>query len=390
MVKKKNRKEVGIYVHIPFCLKKCRYCDFLSTPTDEAEKERYVQAVLQEIASYQEVAKAYQVRTIYFGGGTPSLLNPSLICDILEKIAKVFSISDRSSLEITLEVNPKTANREKWKQYKAMGINRISIGLQSTHDDELRLLGRAHSYADFLETYTQARECGFHNISIDVMSALPGQTLEKYEETLQRIVELNPEHISSYSLIIEKHTPFWELYGEGKACEKDLPDEVLDRKMYERTKEIFSLHGYERYEISNYAKKGFESKHNSSYWQRIPYIGIGFGASSFFEDQRFHNPLQMQEYIRVAGNSEKRKREVEHIGTREAMEEFMFLGLRMQCGIEKAAFYKSFGKQIEQVYGEVLEKLEKQGVLRQNEFCVFLTDYGIDVSNLVLSEFLLE
>lgn len=390
MDERREKQELGLYVHLPFCVKKCRYCDFLSAPATKEMQERYCQALLTEIESYASVAEQYHIRTIYFGGGTPSLIEEEWIGRILEKICHVFSDTNKQDTEITLEVNPGTVNRQKWNAYEQMGINRISMGLQSSHEEELRLLGRVHSYGDFLKCYEDARAQHFSNISVDIMSALPGQEIGAYRETLERVVKLSPEHISSYSLIIEPETAFWQEYGPSMPKEKSLPDEETDRMMYALTKNMLEAHGYERYEISNYAKPGFESKHNSSYWTGIPYIGLGLGASSYFEGKRYCNCRQMDEYLHCAKDWEKRVEQVEEIGRKEAMEEFMFLGLRMTKGIAVSRFFENFHESVYERYGSVIERLKEQKLLQDNGTNIWLTDYGMDVSNVVFSEFLLD
>ena len=385
-----EKQDLGLYVHLPFCVKKCRYCDFLSAPATKEMQKKYCEALLKEIESYGFAAEQYKIRTIYFGGGTPSLLEEEWIGRILEKICHTFSDIDKKQIEITLEVNPGTVNRAKWKAYEQMGINRISIGLQSSHDEELKLLGRVHFYSDFLQCYEDARAQYFSNISVDIMSALPGQTIDTYRKTLERVVELKPEHISSYSLIVEPETEFWQEYGPGMPKENVLPDEDTDRKMYILTKEILKASGYDRYEISNYAIPGFESKHNSSYWTGVSYIGLGLGASSYFQGKRYCNCSHMEQYLQCASQKEKRVEQVEVIGRKEEMEEFMFLGLRMTKGIENAKFLQRFQEDIYTVYGSVIERLKKKNLLQENGTNIWLTDYGIDVSNSVLSEFLLD
>lgn len=390
MAERTKKKELGLYVHLPFCVKKCRYCDFLSAPATKEMQKNYCMALLSEIESYERLSETYRIRTVYFGGGTPSLLEEEWIGRILEKICHVFRDTDKKNTEITLEVNPGTVNRQKWKAYEEMGINRISMGLQSTHDEELELLGRVHSYGEFLQCYEDARAQHFSNISVDIMSALPGQKIDTYEKTLERVVKLKPEHISSYSLIVEPETAFWQEYGPGMSKESLLPDEETDRRMYALTKNFLKTYGYERYEISNYARPGFESKHNSSYWTGTPYIGFGLGASSYFEGKRYCNCSTMDKYLKYSNNWEKRVEQVEEIGRKEAMEEFMFLGLRMTKGIEVSKFLERFHESVYEIYGSVIEHLKQQNLLEENGNNIWLTDYGIDVSNVVLSEFLLD
>lgn len=386
---KETGKDLGLYIHIPFCVRKCNYCDFLSQASTKETQHQYVEALKKEIRSYKEQAKEYCVRTIYFGGGTPSILDAELVQEILQEIRNTFHIS-KENVEITLEVNPKTVDAAKWTNYRQMGINRVSIGLQSAQDSELKLLGRVHTFADFCNCYGEARNAGFSNISIDIISGLPDQNLEQYADTLQKVVALEPEHISSYSLIVEEGTKFWDMFGPQTDGEDRLPGEELDRKMYEQTKQFLKDHGYEQYEFSNYAKPGFESKHNSSYWTGVPYLGLGLGASSYFEGKRYCNVGKLPRYLEVSAEQNLRMEQVEYIGKKEAMEEFMFLGLRRTVGVSKREFAKRFGCSIDQVYGNVLEKLMGQKVLAVSDDWVRLTPYGVDVSNYVLSEFLME
>lgn len=384
-----KKSSLGLYIHIPFCVKKCAYCDFLSMKASDEMQRKYVEALLEELESVSVLADSYELQTIYVGGGTPSVLNTKHLWKIYEKVQEVFGVSLSGMKEVTLEVNPGAVSMEKWKEYRRMGIQRISMGLQSTHDDELKLLGRIHSYEQFLKNYDEARNAGFNNINIDLMSALPSQSLDKYLISLERVAKLLPEHISSYSLIIEEGTPFWSLYGENGTKEKELPGEELDRAMYEATKEVLSFYGYKRYEISNYAKKGYESIHNTFYWTGIPYLGVGLGASSYLGNNRYQNRSDMQGYLKYASDTEKRRNVIETLTKEDRMSEFMFLGLRRMCGVSMNRFVKCFELSMEQVFGETLCKLQKQELLKIDGDRVFLTDKGIDVSNYVFAEFLL-
>lgn len=387
--KAEPKKPLGLYVHIPFCVKKCNYCDFLSVPADDATKKRYVDALCKEIAGYKELTKDYELATVYFGGGTPSVLEVSLVEQLLATIQNCFTI-DMAAAEITLEVNPGTATPDKLRRYREMGINRLSIGVQSAKEEELKLLGRIHTFEDAKQTVQWAREAGFTNISMDLISALPKQTLEDYKANVEAILSLNPEHISSYSLIIEEGTPFFLQYGEGAAKEGDLPDEETDRAMYAYTKERLAGAGYERYEISNYAKPGFESRHNSSYWTGTEYLGVGLGASSLFTNARYHNETDLLTYIKESEEGRDVRREIERLMPEEQMEEFMILGLRRMCGISRTEFRERFGKPIETVYGSALQKLKKQELITVEGDRVALTELGIDVSNQVFVEFVPE
>lgn len=506
----------GFYIHIPFCVRKCNYCDFLSSPMDEKSQGRYISALINEIHLNKENIEKYDgVRTVYFGGGTPSLLSEEnlerLIVEVLKAAGIKFELVDgvqkyydirgiegignkpedkpidepgnkqgddlvdesgnktKDELdnkleikpEITLEVNPGTADYKKLRRLFELGVNRLSIGMQSTDDMQLKRLGRIHTYAQFLECYENAHRAGFDNVSVDIMSALPGQSLEDYEETLRKVCELSPapRHISSYSLIIEPGTPFYSIYGgkeaeeaEGEVEEAEskiakekvdkeaireksgaykkypkLPDEDTEREMYVMTSRILAEYGYQRYEISNYAKEGFESRHNSSYWTRIPYFGFGLGASSFVFDTRFENTRDFKEYISLLSeevietsidtsietsidtplDSEKKcdknevlrdpyevlkklHREVKQVTQKEKMEEYVYLGLRLTKGISKIKFLESTGVDFDNVYGKVTEKYRKMGMLICEGNIVRFSERGLDISNYILSDFLLD
>ncbi len=376
----KNKKELGIYVHIPFCARKCEYCDFLSISADRKEWRIYVDALLEEIRQGENenniVASDYEVATIFFGGGTPSILPGEWINEIMRQIESSFYI--REGAEITIECNPESIRKEKLMQYKEAGINRLSIGLQSTDNKELKILGRIHSYEKFLEGYEMARDCGFTNINIDLMSALPNQSLVSWKETLDKVIQLSPEHISAYSLIIEEGTPFYE-----KKEELELPMEEDEREMYYETEKKLKAFGYNRYEISNYAKEGFECKHNIGYWKRKNYLGFGAGAASCMEERRFNNRSIIDEYCKGIFAKENS----EYLSIKEQMEEFMFLGLRLMEGIEIEKFQKEFNHSIFSIYGDVMKELDEKGLITKNEDRLYLTKLGIDVSNYVLAKF---
>ena len=321
-------KRLGIYVHIPFCAKKCNYCDFYSLASGEDEKKAYIEALKREIREVSKnVNDEYRVYTIYFGGGTPSIIKAYYIKEILDEIRSGFKLyEDGFFPEITIECNPKTVDMEKLLVYKEAGINRISLGLQSTDDDELRLLGRIHTYEDFLDSYDMVRKSCFTNVNIDLMSAIPKQKITTYERSLDELIKLNPEHISSYSLIIEEGTNFYKKYSENAPLVMDLPSEDEDRAMYELTSFRLAEAGYKRYEISNYAKDGYFSRHNTSYWERVPYLGFGVGASALFEGERYDNVASLKEYIKNAGVSDIRKN-ITKLSLKDEMSEFMFLDL---------------------------------------------------------------
>lgn len=395
-----NKEELSLYIHIPFCVRKCGYCDFLSAPADEKARNRYVQALLMEIERYQGTETAdRKIKTLYIGGGTPSILSVNQLDCIIQKIKCTFNFC--SDIEASMEMNPGTASKEKCRALYQMGINRLSIGLQSTNDKELKTLGRIHSYEDFINTYTWCREAGFQNINVDLMAALPYQTVESYTTGLRKIIRLAPEHISAYSLILEEGTPFYQKYNSG--C-YPLPDEERERLMYRETEQILAQAGYERYEISNYAKKGYACRHNLVYWQGGDYLGLGLGSSSYMDGVRFHNTTDFNIYVNQGAYVEDR----EELSVQAKMEEFMFLGLRVMAGVSGTEFEKRFGKTMEDVYGDVLRKHEEEGLLqierkedrkeaaaaepakgKTNIEKVMLTTKGVDVSNYVFADFLL-
>ena len=378
----KNRKEnspMEIYIHIPFCIRKCDYCDFLSGPSGPKEQADYVQALLREIQAVEE-GEGRSVSSIFIGGGTPSVLDERLLGDILKEIRNRFKMEEDA--EITIEVNPGTANIGKLQAYREMGINRLSIGLQSPEDRELKILGRIHNYGQFLETYQEARIVGFDNINIDLMSAIPDQTYEGWVKNLRTVAELEPEHISAYSLIVEEGTPF-------AARKLNLPDEDTEYNMYEATAQILKEYGFEQYEISNYARKGRECRHNVGYWTRQDYLGFGLGASSLYGKERFANTADMKKYLENSRNLEKIREKEPSLTREDEMAEFMFLGLRMIRGIVKSDFQENFGCTIESVYEEVLEKYESMGLLLEQDGRIFLSRDGIHVSNSIMAEFLL-
>ena len=386
----RRNKELELYIHIPFCVKKCAYCDFLSSPQDEDTREKYVTKILEEIyahGSNEDVTQQYMVSTIFLGGGTPSILKPSWIIRIFDALRCVFDISEDA--EISIEANPGTVTAEKLQAYKECGINRISFGLQSANNEELKLLGRLHTYEEFLESFRLARECGFDNINVDLISAIPKQTVKSWEETLLKVIGLEPEHISAYSLIVEEGTPFAKTYGEGCSGEHDLPSEEEERIIYYRTEELLEKAGYHRYEISNYAKKGKECRHNLGYWERKEYLGIGLGAASLVDNTRFKNTDNLLYYMKHAGDINAIQEDVETLSVKEQMEEFMFLGLRKMEGVSTAEFKKLFGKDREECYGEQILELIEQGLLEQKDGRLMLTKQGIDVSNYVFAKFLI-
>lgn len=379
-------KELELYIHIPFCIRKCAYCDFLSGQRNAEEIENYVEALISEIKTYQALSLNEIVKTVFLGGGTPSILSGGQMEQIFQALRETFDISETA--EITVEANPGTVTYEKLAAYRSVGINRISFGLQSANDEELKRLGRIHTFEEFLESYKMARACGFQNINVDLISAIPKQTAEQFEQSLKKITELQPEHISVYSLIIEEGTPFAKLYGEGAPLEKDLPSEEEERLIYRKTKEFLEKQGYHRYEISNYAKEGLECRHNLGYWERKNYLGLGLGASSLMENVRYHNTEDWKEYIANAKNLQQIQKDVEILTVEEQMEEFVFLGLRKMQGISEQKFQEAFQKSIWECYGENIRKVMEKGLLDERDGNLYLTEKGIDISNYVFAEIL--
>lgn len=522
MVKAERNIPTGLYVHIPFCVRKCDYCDFLSASASEKVRENYVNLLCEEIEREAVCYPDYRGTTVFFGGGTPTVLRPEQLGRILCKLKECFSVGSadvawrgyvgdgeseagtgpeyiesgegaagiaseciesgkraartapeyieslQEEPEITLECNPGTVTEEDLRRLREAGFNRLSIGLQSAQNAELRKLGRIHTWEDFQRTYESARKAGFRNINVDIMSALPGQSVESYVNSVERVIELSPEHISAYSLIIEEGTPFYERYGEADMQRQRegvdrlhlLPSEEEERRMYELTRKMLERKGYHRYEISNYALPGRECRHNITYWRRGDYLGFGLGAASLVGNCRFVKPEDLTEYGKMLQNSWKDRsdrkggrdialpeddpamektgfhdrkngdntvlpkddpamektnsygqkdgqdieparerqsppqdeglhRNVQRLSRQEQMEEFMFLGLRLTEGISAGEFREYFHTAIEEVYGDVLRKLERQGLLVRAGDRIALTERGIDVSNVVLSEFLL-
>ena len=373
-MKNNRRIPLELYVHIPFCVRKCQYCDFLSGPSDEETKDRYIEALLKEIRA-AEHTEDYEIVSVFIGGGTPSALKAEAIASIMRTLQEQFFFCEDA--EVTIEANPGTVDLEKLTIYRNVGINRLSLGLQSTDAEELKLLGRIHSYEEFLKSYEWAREAGFSNINIDLMFAIPGQTGEAWRQHLYQVAELNPEHISAYSLIIEEGTPFAEQ-------NLDLPDEDTEYQMYEDTAEILERYGYRQYEISNYAKQGYMCR------QRLEYLGFGLGASSLYGGMRFSNTHQMQEYLTDSRKPEQIRKDVTVLSRNEQIEEFMFLGLRMTEGISEKKFEENFNVRLMDIYGDILQKYEETGFMEHIETKWRLTRKGIHVSNHILADFLLD
>ena len=379
------KKDLGLYIHIPFCIKKCAYCDFLSWSGDKDQKEEYVRDLEQEIRSYKTFAADYQVSTVYFGGGTPSILETGQIERIMGALRQTFRIEKKA--EITLEMNPGTARKEKLKAYRQLGINRLSIGIESVKNENLKLLGRIHTYEDFLESYHMAREAGFDNISGDLISSLPGQTLEEWKEELEILIRTPLEHLSVYQLIIEEGTEFYERYGEH---EELLPDEETSREIYLWTGEYLENQGFRQYEISNYARAGKESRHNLRYWERKDYLGLGLGAASMIRNMRMSNTRDWEKYRTGCRDPRKIREEVEFLEEPRQIEEFMFLGLRKTRGVSRKEFRRTFGKDLDLIYEKTLKKYLENGMLQESGDRIFLSEEGILLSNQIFADFLFD
>ena len=453
----KNKNELGIYIHIPFCVHKCIYCDFLSSPADVHTRKQYVRALINEIyltregkcankliknvlqgdnTSYEDMEEqavngltsdyelydtvcmadyektimqedisgcvddiksenGHIVTSIFIGGGTPSAIDAEDISDILDAVRKNYNVSDKA--EITIECNPGTMDKKKAAIYRKAGINRISFGLQSTDNNELRMLGRIHTYEQFMESYKIAREAGFDNINIDLMSALPGQTMESFKAVLEKALSLGAEHISVYSLIVEEGTRL----SDNIDSFPQIPSDDEDRQMYYMTKEMLSSYGYEQYEISNYAQKGYECKHNLKYWERCDYLGFGIGAASLYGGRRYTNISDIGRYMDVLAEITNAldksyvnellqiRTDMEELSKEDEMSEYMFLGLRKTKGIDITDFKEKFGTDIKDIFGEAIEDNIARGLLIHDGNCLYLSKRGIDISNTVMSDFIL-
>lgn len=402
----RQKTNAEIYVHIPFCVKKCAYCDFFSGAYEEEKKARYFRELNEEIRGFGKIGdldgsaarksmygtpEDYRIVSIFIGGGTPSSVEPERIAEVLQSIRDTFEVA--ADAEISMEANPGTLDTEKLRAHRRMGVNRLSLGLQSADNALLKKLGRIHTYEEFLENYRAAREAGFTNINIDLMSGLPGQTAQDHKNTLKKVLELQPEHLSCYSLIIEENTPFYALYGERPEL---LPSEEEDRAMYRDTKAVLREAGYERYEISNYAKPGFECRHNVGYWTGVPYFGFGAAAASYGpltkvtgENNGVNRKTMHREKNAYSLDCRSLpKEEIEDLDFSDLMAEFMILGLRMTAGISTEEFAARFGQDIHEVYGDVIGRHIKYGTLEEENGRLKLTDYGLDVSNMVFEEFL--
>lgn len=388
-----EEKEIGLYIHIPFCKQKCYYCDFVSFANKIEFEKRYVNCVEKEIIQYATENKVmanhnleplYVIKTIYIGGGTPSILDEIYIANIMKTIKNNFKI--RENAEITIEVNPGTVTKEKLETYINIGINRISIGLQAVQDSLLQEIGRIHTYKQFEDTYLDARDVGFKNINIDLMIGLPNQTLDDVKESIKKVIDLKPEHISVYSLILEGDTPLEKMVNEKNL---ELISDEEEREMYWYVKNCLEKHKYHQYEISNFAKPGFESKHNMDCWNQNEYIGIGVAASSFLEDKRYSNIESLEQYIENIEQSTPNKNLIleEVLNLESKMKEYMMLGLRKTSGVNILDFESRFNKNPVVLYCKELEKLSKEGLIVVIDENIKLTAKGIDLANLVWEEF---
>lgn len=394
-----------LYIHIPFCVKKCAYCDFLSFGSDQDDRRRYALALIQELKYWGQQLDHPQVETVFIGGGTPSWMEPQYLAEIIATAREEFHILP--DCEFTMEMNPGTVTQESLGIYLRSGVNRLSIGLQSSIDSELQTLGRIHDYNQFLRSYEKVMEAGFTNINIDIMTGIPGQNLKSLEKTLRNVTGLHPKHISAYDLMIEEGTPFYEKYcfdevkrHAGMPTEF-LPDEETQYQMTRLTEEFLESKGYHQYEISNFAKDGYQCRHNIGYWTRKEYLGVGLGAASLVRENRWNNIRDMESYIASCQDPFAVKKgeestglpgfmtDLQELSRKDAMEEFMFLGLRLLAGVSARDFERAFGTTIYGVYGDVLRKHESEGLLIMKSGQIYLTERGRDVSNEVLCDYLL-
>lgn len=382
-----EKTPLALYLHVPFCEKKCHYCDFLSGPADEETKKAYVEALVEECHIWKERLESYEIHSVFVGGGTPTCLSARQLTRLGEGIRLLVEDRQASVLEFTVEANPATLTEEKVQALLRMGVNRVSLGLQSANDAELKRLGRIHRVSDITASVSLLRRAGITNLNVDIMSALPEQTVESYRETLRFAVDMQPEHISAYSLIIEEGTPFYRQNEEGILS---LPDEENELEMDLLTRQFLAEHGYRQYEISNYAKEGRECRHNITYWTMGQYLGLGLGAASFFAGERFRNTAVLSDYCTEHPSSYIAERHT--LSVREAQEEFVFLGLRMRNGISMETYEKRFGISFRQQYADILPKLFNNRLMEENQTGsrIRLTARGMEVSNQILAQFLLD
>ena len=381
-----DKNEIGIYIHIPFCMKKCFYCDFVSYANKEDMIEKYIKALEKEIKIKAEENKLLKINTIYIGGGTPSFIDSKHIVYIINAIKESFNVKENA--EITIEVNPGTVTKNKLEDYIKCGINRISIGLQTTNNELLKQIGRIHTYEQFLETYNLIRMVGFNNINVDLMLALPNQTIKDLEDSLNKVIMLKPEHISVYSLILEEKTKLYDLVESGKL---ELLDESIERNMYWKVKNILEQNGYKHYEISNFAKQGYESKHNLNCWNQEEYLGMGVAAHSYLNSKRYSNTENLEQYINKLLEEEGIKNDIVTVHEEQTLEdkqkEYMLLGLRKIEGVKISDFKNKFVQNPIYVCRKELDKLVKEDLIQVEENNIKLTKKGLDLANLVFEEF---
>ena len=375
--------KISLYIHIPFCAQKCLYCDFPSFARKDHLRKAYIEALNKEIIILREKHNNLEINTIFIGGGTPSVLEADELECLLKEVAKLNMAKD---VEYSMECNPGNLTEEKLEVMKKYGVNRISMGLQAKQDNLLKGLGRIHNYKTFKENFLLAKKVGFNNINVDLMFGLPNQRLNEWEETLREIISLEPAHISAYSLIIEEGTAFYNLYENDKL---KLPTEEEERKMYHLAKKILEENGFNQYEISNYAKEGKECRHNLAYWNMDNWIGVGSAAASYINGKRIKNISSVEEYINSIKDKGEAVEEIINNSKNDNMEEFMFMGLRKINGIDENEFKKRFSMNINDVYGEILNKYIGEGLLIRESGRIFLSEKGIEISNIIMADFLL-
>lgn len=375
--------KISLYIHIPFCAQKCLYCDFPSFARKDHLRKDYIEALNKEIISLREKHNNLEINTIFIGGGTPSVLEANELECLLKEVAKLNMAKD---IEYSMECNPGNLTEEKLEVMKNYGVNRISMGLQAKQDNLLKGLGRIHNYKTFKENFLLAKKVGFNNINVDLMFGLPNQSLNEWEETLREIISLEPAHISAYSLIIEEGTAFYNLYENDKL---KLPTEEEERKMYHLAKKILEENGFNQYEISNYAKEGKECRHNLAYWNMDNWIGVGSAAASYINGKRIKNISSVEEYINSIKDKGEAVEEIINNSKNDNMEEFMFMGLRKINGIDENEFKNRFSMNINDVYGEILNKYIGEGLLIRESGRIFLSEKGIEISNVIMADFLL-
>ena len=381
-----------LYIHIPFCEKKCNYCDFVSFRADFNVVDKYIAKLLDEIEAKKYLANDYQISSIYIGGGTPSFIEAKHISFIMDSIRNNYNLAENA--EISIEGNPNSLTKEKIDSYYNVGINRLSIGLQSTDEDELKTLGRIHNYIDFLNAYNHAVHAGFKNINVDLINGIPGQTLESYKKTLKQVLMLNIKHISIYNLIIEDNTPFKSMLDNN---EIQLPLENDLLLMDKITKELTDYYRLKRYEISNYAKEGFECRHNLGYWSDVPYLGFGLNSASYINETRYKNKTKLDDYMSLDyknymldNDKNSYYDEVKLIDTTNHINEYVMLGFRKTSGINIKDFKNTFNKDFEELFGTALKIYQGMGMINRIDDNYFMTDEGLNVSNSILSDLLIK